>query len=229
MKKITIALDGYSSCGKSTLAKQLAKHFSYVFIDTGAMYRAVTYFCIQKNLINDKIVDEGQLKSLINNIEISFKINPDTKNNDVYLNGENIEKDIRTIFVSDRVSYVSKVKFVREFLVEQQQKMGESKGVVMDGRDIGTVVFPNAELKIFMTADATVRAERRYKELIEKNIPESFESVKANIIQRDYEDENRDESPLKKAEDARVLDSTNITIEEQFEKAVNWVNEKLEN
>lgn len=227
MKKITIAVDGYSSCGKSTLAKQLAKYFSYVFIDTGAMYRATTYFCMKNKLIEGDTVNVPELQKRLNEIKIEFKLNEQTKQNDVYLNGENIEKAIRTIEVSDKVSSVSKLKFVREFLVSQQQQMGEAKAVVMDGRDIGTVVFPNAELKLFMTADSDVRARRRYEELIEKNIAEDFEVVKANIEKRDYEDENREESPLRKAKDAIVIDNSDMTVDQQFEVAVNLVKERL--
>ena len=229
MKKIIIAVDGHSSCGKSTLAKQLAKHFSYTFIDTGAMYRAITYYCIKNNIIKNNLIDEEKLKKNINNINIFFQLNKETNNNDIYLNGKNIELEIRKISVSQKVSLVSKIKFLRQHLVSFQQKMGENKAIVMDGRDIGTVVFPNAELKIFMTANETIRAKRRYNELIEKNIPEDFEVIKKNIINRDFEDENRKESPLKKANDAKILDNSNITKEVQLNIAIAWVNKLIKN
>lgn len=227
MKKITIAVDGHSSCGKSTLAKQLAKHFAYIFIDTGAMYRAVTYYCMQNKLIEGTEIDATKLEAQLSQINIQFKLNPETQHNDVFLNDVNIEKEIRTIEVSNKVSHISKLKFVREHLVALQQKMGQAKGVVMDGRDIGTVVFPDAELKLYMNADAKVRAQRRYDELIEKGMPESFEAVLQNINDRDFEDTNRAESPLRKATDAVELDSTNLNIQEIFDLAKGLVEAKL--
>ncbi len=223
MKNLIIAIDGFSSCGKSTVAKELAKYLNYRYIDTGAMYRAITYFCLQNNIIKNKTVNEEKLKSELKNINIDFKFNNETKQNEVILNNKNIEKQIRGIEVSDNVSIVSKIKFVREFLVEQQRKMGENKRIVMDGRDIGTVVFPDADLKIFMTADTDIRAKRRYDELKAKGENVSFDEIKKNITERDYLDQNRKESPLKKADDALVLDNSNLSKEEQL----NWIIEKI--
>lgn len=225
MKKINIAIDGYSSCGKGTLAKELAHELSYVFIDTGAMYRAVTYAIIQQQV---NIEDVVAIKELLNAINIEFKYDVETNYYNTYLNGVNIEKEIRTMEVSSMVSPVSKIGIVREALVKQQKKIGESKGVVMDGRDIGTVVFPDAELKLFMTALPEIRAERRWNELKAKgNNQISFEEVLDNLNQRDYQDSNRENSPLKKAEDAVVIDNSNLNREEQRELALKLALEKI--
>ena len=223
MKDLIIAIDGFSSCGKSTVAKDLAKHLNYRYIDTGAMYRAITFYCLENKLINNKIVNEQKLKTELKNINIDFKFNSKTNQNEIYLNGKNIEKQIRGIEVSDNVSIISKIKFVRDFLVEQQRIMGKNKRIVMDGRDIGTVVFPNADLKIFMTADSDIRAKRRYNELTSKGVKVSFDEIKKNITERDYLDQNRKESPLKKANDALVLDNSNLSQKEQL----NWIIEQI--
>ncbi len=226
IKDIIIAFDGHSSCGKSTLAKQVAKELNYTYIDTGAMYRAVTWWAIKNNFIQNKNINIEALKSSLNNIEITFQ-KDNTGKQSTFLNGENIEKQIRSLEVSNSVSYISEIDFVRSKLVALQQAMGKNKRIVMDGRDIGTVVFPNAELKIFMTADVKVRAERRYKELIEKGENVQFEEVKANIEQRDKIDQNRTISPLKKADDAIVLDNSRLTRQEQFDKVMNLIYEKF--
>ena len=218
MNKITIAIDGFSSTGKSTVAKQLAKKLSYVYVDTGAMYRAVTYYAMQNGLINEDDFNSEALIYQLPNINISFKFNETLGFAEVYLNGINIEKEIRTLEVSSFVSKVSEISEVRKKLVEQQQKMGQDKGVVMDGRDIGTVVFPDAELKLFMTASAKNRAERRYKELIERGDKVNYQDVLNNVQERDYIDSNREDSPLAKADDAIEIDNSNMTLEEQFNK-----------
>lgn len=225
MNKINIAIDGYSACGKSTLAKQLAKSLSYVFIDTGAMYRAVTLFALQNGYFNNTLSVES-LEMDLDKINISFKYNPTREASDVILNGENIENEIRKMEVSNHVSEIAEVKTVREKLVALQQKMGIEKGVVMDGRDIGTVVFPNAELKIFMTADNSVRVQRRYDELLAKGENPKIEEVKANLEKRDYIDTHREEDPLRQADDALILDNTAITPQEQFDLAMKWVKER---
>lgn len=214
MKTITVAIDGYSSCGKSTVAKDLAREVGYVYVDSGAMYRCVTLFCQQKNLIVDDKVEEVKLRSLLPQIKIEFRKNDEGKA-DTFLNGENVESEIRSLKVSSQVSIVAALPFVREAMVALQQEMGKAKGVVMDGRDIGTTVFPDAELKIFMTADPEVRAQRRYLELKEKGQEEPFEAILENVKQRDYIDEHREVSPLRKADDAVVLDNGHITREEQ--------------
>lgn len=229
MKKITIAIDGYSSCGKSTMAKDLAKEIGYIYVDTGAMYRSVTLYALQQGLFgNDGSIDTVSLEAKMNDIHISFRFNIETGRPDCYLNGTLVEKEIRTLEVSNRVSQIAALPFVRKKLVEQQQQMGTEKGVVMDGRDIGTTVFPDAELKIFVTADAGVRAERRCKELQEKNIPAQYEDILKNVEERDYIDTHREVSPLRKAEDAVTLDNSHMTIAEQkawllaqYEKAAN--------
>jgi cytidylate kinase len=227
LKKINIAIDGYSSCGKGTLAKELAHELSYLFIDTGAMYRAVTYAIIQQNIQLD---DDIAIQNLLNNICIEFKYDANTNYYNTYLNGVNIENEIRTMEVSSMVSPVSKIGIVREELVKQQKKIGESKGVVMDGRDIGTVVFPDAELKLFMTAKPEIRAERRWNELKAKgNTQISFEDVLTNLNQRDFQDSNRENSPLKKAEDAVEIDNSNLTREEQKNIALDLALEKINN
>lgn len=216
MKKITIAVDGFSSCGKSTMAKDLAKKIGYVYVDTGAMYRAVTLFAMRNNLFNeDGSVMLPELESCLPKINISFQFNPETGRPDTYLNGELVEKEIRGMEVSNHVSPIAAIPFVRSAMVEQQQQMGKSKGVVMDGRDIGTTVFPDAELKIFVTASAKVRAQRRYDELQEKGQPTNFADILKNVQERDYIDTHREVSPLKKADDAIELDNSHMTIEEQ--------------
>ena len=224
MKKIIITIDGYSSCGKSTLAKQLAQELQYNFIDSGAMYRAVTLYFLRNHVDLEK---KDQVIEALNNISLEFVYNEHAGKSDIYLNGENVEALIRDMLVSENVSNVSTIKEVREFAVAQQRKMGGNKGIVMDGRDIGTTVFPNAELKIFMTADNAVRVERRYKELFQKNPNITIEEIKNNLEMRDYIDTNREVSPLRKADDAIVLDNSNLTMQEQLKMALKWVKEKL--
>lgn len=216
MKKITIAIDGFSSCGKSTMAKDLAKEIGYIYIDSGAMYRAITLYCIENSLFsNDGNINTEELKKQIDNIQISFRLNPKTSVPETYLNGVNIESKIRTMDVSSRVSLVAALGFVREALVRQQQDMGKNKGIVMDGRDIGTVVFPDAELKIFVTASSEIRAKRRYDELTAKGQTVSYEDILRNVEERDRIDQAREVSPLRKAEDAIILDNSNMSIKEQ--------------
>ena len=217
--KIIIAIDGHSSCGKSTVAKEIAQKLNYIFIDTGAMYRAVTLYCLRHNLIDNGIVNIPELKNNLDQIKVYFMLNPETQHNDIWLNGENVEQEIRLLAVSNNVSPVAAVAEVRHRLVALQQEMGKSKGIVMDGRDIGTVVFPEAELKIFMTAQPDVRAQRRFDELTAKGEKISYEEIRANIIERDRYDETREESPLRKADDAIVLDNSFMTREEQLK----WV------
>lgn len=217
MKKITIAIDGYSSTGKSTLAKQLAKHLGYVYVDTGAMYRAITYFAMQNGYINLESFDKESLINSLPFIQLEFHFNADLGFAEMYLNGTNIETEIRTIEVSNFVSKIAEISQVRSKLVEQQQAMGKGKGIVMDGRDIGTVVFPNAELKIFMTASPETRAQRRFDELQSKGQNVPFEAVLKNVQERDYIDTHREDSPLRKAEDAIEIDNSHLTREEQFE------------
>lgn len=224
MKRITIAVDGYSSCGKSTMAKYMAKTLAYTYVDTGAMYRSVALYAIRNKLINDSIVNEDQLRADISKIELSF----DTRGN-VLLNGEDVSNEIRSLEVSRFVSHISALPFVRSRMVEIQRKMGKNGGVVMDGRDIGTVVFPKAELKIFVTADAGVRAKRRFDEMRSNGQLESYEDILENIKQRDYMDEHRQESPLRKAEDAIVLDNSNMSIEEQNRWLMSRYAEKCKN
>ena len=216
MKKITIAIDGFSSCGKSTMAKDLAKEIGYIYVDTGAMYRSVTLYALRHNLFNaDGTIREEELKEQMKNINISFQLNKTTGRPDTYLNGENVENDIRTMEVSSHVSPIATLAFVREALVAQQQRMGAEKGIVMDGRDIGTVVFPKAELKIFVTASAEVRAQRRYDELKAKGMDADYADILKNVEERDYIDSHRATSPLRKADDAIELDNSNLTIAEQ--------------
>lgn len=216
MKKITIAIDGYSSCGKSTMAKALAKKIGYVYVDTGAMYRSVTLFALRNNLFNnDGSVKTDELKEMLQQVNVSFKLNPETGLPETYLNGEMVERDIRGMEVSSHVSPIAAIPFVREALVAQQKAMGKEKGVVMDGRDIGTVVFPDAELKIFVTASAEVRAKRRYDELQGKGQPADYDDILKNVQQRDYIDTHREVSPLRQADDAIVLDNGHMTIAEQ--------------
>ena len=213
MKKINIAIDGHSSCGKSTIAKQLAQYFSYIYIDTGAMYRAVCLYCLEKEIILDGVIDEKRLLRELDQIEVFFQYDSDKNVSETYLNGVNVEQDIRGLWVSENVSKVSKIKAVREKMVAIQQAIGEDKGVVMDGRDIGTVVFPDAELKLFVTASLEERALRRHAEL--EGV--SLKNIIKNLGDRDFDDSTRAENPLKKAEDAIVIDNTNLSMEEQFE------------
>ena len=222
MKRIIIAIDGFSSCGKSTMAKDLAKEIGYIYIDSGAMYRAVTLYCIQKGLFDaENHIDEVSLEAQMKDIHISFQLNPDTQRPMTFLNGENVENQIRTLEVSSRVSPVAALGFVRKALVHQQQEMGKEKGIVMDGRDIGTAVFPTAELKIFVTASAQIRAQRRYDELKAKGQEASFEDILHNVEERDRIDQSREVSPLRQAEDAILLDNSNLTIAEQKEWLMN--------
>ena len=223
-KKITIAIDGFSSTGKSTLAKQLAKHLGYIYVDTGAMYRAVTFFAMQNGYITADFFDKQTLINSLPSIKLHFEFNPELGFAEIYLNDANIEKEIRTIQVSNFVSLVAEVSEVRAKLVEQQQEMGKGKGVVMDGRDIGTVVFPKAELKVFMTASPETRAQRRFEELKEKGQEVYFEEVLKNVEQRDYIDTHRDDSPLIKADDAIEIDNSYLTREEQFNAVLEMVN-----
>ncbi|MBO5903263.1 MAG: (d)CMP kinase [Tidjanibacter sp.] len=216
-KKIVIAIDGFSSCGKSTFAKMIAARLGYIFIDTGAMYRAVTLYALEKGAIENGMVNEPKLKELLDRIAIKFRFNPQRGASDIYVDGEWVEGKIRTIEVSNLVSAVSQIPEVRTKLVAMQQEMGRDKGVVMDGRDIGTVVFPNAELKLFMTADPRIRALRRYEELREKGDEVSLEEIEKNIVDRDRADQSRAISPLRQAEDAVVLDNSYMTLEEQMD------------
>lgn len=225
-KKIIITIDGWSSCGKSTLAKQLAKALFYLYVDSGAMYRAITLYFLRNNVDLD---EKKEIKEALKQINLEFIVNLKSQISEMHLNGENVEYLIRDLLVAEKVSDVAAIKEVREFAVAQQQKMGDKKGIVMDGRDIGTTVFPNAELKIFMTADSAVRVERRFKELFEKNPNITIEEVKNNLEMRDYIDSNREVSPLRKAADAMILDNTQLTEKQQFEKAMEWVSSLLNN
>lgn len=216
MKKIVIAIDGYSSCGKSTMAKDLAREVGYIYVDTGAMYRAVTLFAMRNGVFDaEGNIDEARLKALLPDVKLTFQLNSETKLPEVCLNGECVERDIRTLEVSQHVSPIAALPFVREKLVEQQQAMGKEKGIVMDGRDIGTIVFPDAELKIFVTASAEIRAQRRFKELEAKGMPANFDEILQNVEQRDYIDTHRETSPLRQADDALVLDNSHLTIADQ--------------
>ncbi len=224
MKKIIIAIDGFSSCGKSTMAKDLAKEIGYIYIDSGAMYRAVTLYCLEHSLFNaDGSIRESELKSRMKDIRITFRLNPKTQLPMTFLNGTNVEERIRTLDVSSRVSPVAALGFVRQAMVEQQQAMGKEKGIVMDGRDIGTAVFPQAELKIFVTASARIRAQRRYDELKAKGQDVSFEDILKNVEERDRIDQTREISPLRKADDAILLDNSRMTVNEQKE----WLKERF--
>lgn len=215
-KKITIAIDGFSSCGKSTMAKDLAKEIGYIYVDTGAMYRSVTLYALQHGMFGaDNSIDTAALEKAMPQIKISFKLNAGTGRPDTYLNEQLVEKDIRTMEVSSQVSPIAALPFVRKALVEQQQAMGKEKGIVMDGRDIGTVVFPDAELKVFVTASAEVRAQRRFDELKAKGMPADLQDILKNVQERDYIDSHREVSPLRKADDAVELDNSNMTIAEQ--------------
>lgn len=222
-KKIVIAIDGFSSCGKSTFAKAIARRLGYIFIDTGAMYRAVTLYALEHGAIRSGIVDEEAVVRLLDEISITFRFNPERGASDIYVNGTFVEGKIRTIEVSNCVSAVSAIAEVRRKLVAMQQEMGRKRGVVMDGRDIGTVVFPDAELKIFMTADPKVRARRRYDELTAKGDAVSLEAIEQNVRDRDYQDMHRAISPLRQADDAVVLDNSQLSVEEQMQ----WVMERI--
>jgi cytidylate kinase len=222
--KIIIAIDGHSSCGKSTLAKDLSRLLRLTYIDTGAMYRAVTLFSLRNNLITDGVVDANELHNRIGEVQIELKKNLHTAKVETYLNGENVEETIRSLEVSSHVSTISTLAFVRKRLVELQQEMGNKGGIVMDGRDIGTVVFPNAHLKLFMTASAEIRAQRRYDEMIQKGDEVTFEEILENVVTRDRIDSTRVESPLKQADDALVLDNSHITPQEQLA----WILKQLE-
>jgi cytidylate kinase len=227
MKKITIAIDGHSSCGKSTMAKDLAREVGYVYVDTGAMYRSVTLYALRHNLFNeDGSVKTAELEQEMKNIRIAFRFNAEAGRPDTYLNGECVEKEIRSLEVSNHVSPIAAVGFVRTAMVAQQQQMGKDKGVVMDGRDIGTTVFPDAELKIFVTASAEVRAQRRYDELKAKGMPAEFDDILKNVQERDYIDSHREVSPLRKASDAIELDNSHMTIEEQKHWLMERFNER---
>ena len=222
--KIIIAIDGFSSCGKSTLAKAMAKALEYVFVDTGAMYRAIALYFLRNNIAFN---DTASIEAALHAIELRFRYNSVSQKSDMYLNGENVEQEIREMQVSQKVSEVASIAAVRDFAVAQQQAMGIDKGIVMDGRDIGTVVFPNAELKLFVTADPAIRLERRYQELLQTNPAILKEEVAANLQQRDLMDSTRAHSPLKQAEDALVLDNTNLDRAQQFELAMQWAMDKI--
>lgn len=228
MEKITIAIDGFSSTGKSTVAKQLAKALGYIYVDSGAMYRAVTLYAMQNQLIDEGSFNKEQLIAQLNDIDIVFKFNEKLGFAEVFLNGQNVEEEIRTLEVSQFVSQVSTLTEVRQQLVKQQQVFGKHKGVVMDGRDIGTVVFPDAELKLFMTASADIRAKRRYKELLDKGENISFEDVLQNVRSRDFMDSTRNDSPLIKADDAIEIDNSEMTVEQQHNKVLRLAKDKIE-
>jgi len=223
-RKIIITIDGWSSCGKSTLAKQLARELGYVYVDSGAMYRAITLYFLRNHI---DWTEKEEVMQALKDINLEFVFNSSKNVSEIYLNDENVEYVIRDLVVAEKVSDIAAIKEVRDFAVAQQQKMGEKKGIVMDGRDIGTVVFPKAELKIFMTADNGIRVERRFRELYDKNPNVSIEEVKNNLEMRDYIDSHREVSPLRQADDALVLDNTHLNEKEQFEKALNWVKLKL--
>ncbi len=222
-KKIIVTIDGWSSCGKSTVARQMARELNYVYIDSGAMYRAITLYFLRNHIDWTNTADVSEA---LKNIQLEFRFNEQSEQSEMFLNDENVEYVIRDLVVAEKVSEIAAIREVREFAVKQQQAMGKKKGIVMDGRDIGTVVFPNAELKIFMTADNAVRVERRFKELYAKNPNITIEEVKNNLEMRDYIDSNREVSPLRQAEDALVLDNSKLTMEEQLKIALNWVKER---
>lgn len=219
MKRIIIAIDGFSSCGKSTMAKALARNIGYLYFDSGAMYRAVALFCMQNGLIEGEDINTAALRERLDEIHISFEADPETKNSVTLLNGVNVEHEIRSLEVSRFVSKVAALDFVRSAMVDQQREMGKQKGIVMDGRDIGTTVFPDAEMKVFVTASAEVRAQRRYDELVARGDKPDFNDILENVLQRDHIDQTRDVSPLRKADDALLLDNSNLTREEQM----NWL------
>lgn len=224
MPKIIVAIDGFSSCGKSTTARQVACQLHYAYIDTGAMYRAVTLYFLQNHVT---ATNPKEVEKALNDIQITFRRQPETGSNDVYLNGLNVESEIRKLYISDKVSEVSAIPAVRHSMVAQQQRMGKGKGLVMDGRDIGTVVFPEAELKVFMTADPVIRAQRRQEELLAKGEMVDFEEVKENLIKRDHLDSTRAESPLRQAEDAVLLDNSFMTIDEQVDLVVTLADQQI--
>ena len=229
MKKITIAIDGFSSCGKSTMAKMLAKEVGYIYVDTGAMYRAVTLFAMRNGMIAPNgDVNRDALNAKMDALHVEFKLNPQTGKAETYLNGENVEHEIRGMEVSAHVSAIAAIDFVRTALVAQQQRMGHDKGIVMDGRDIGTVVFPDAELKVFVTASAEVRAQRRFDELVGKGMKANYDEILHNVQERDYIDSHREVSPLRKAEDAIELDNGQLTIAEQLQWLIDKFREKTE-
>jgi CMP/dCMP kinase len=223
-KRLIIAIDGYSSCGKSTFARSIAKILNYIFVDSGAMYRAVTLYCMRKKFIGNNGLNISGIISELNNIDIQFIYNPDINEHETYVNSENVEKEIRSIEVADHVSRISQIPEVRERMVELQRQIGVSGGIVMDGRDIGTVVFPDADIKIFMTASLDIRAKRRYDELKGKGVNADFEDIRRNIISRDIADENRDISPLRRADDAIILDNSRMTVEDQM----SWIKQIIE-
>ena len=225
--KIIIAIDGYSSTGKSTLAKKIAKKLGYIYVDTGAMYRAVSLYALQNDFISKDKFDKNSLVSNLHNIELHFQYNPELGYSEMFLNGKNVESEIRSLEISNLVSTIATVTEIRQKLVEQQQKMGINKGIVMDGRDIGTVVFPNAKLKIFMTASSEKRAQRRYKEMIDNGENVTYESVLENVNTRDYIDTNRNDSPLIKAKDAIEIDNSELSVVETFEKVYQQVLRKI--
>ena len=228
MKKITIAIDGFSSTGKSTLAKQIAKHLGYVFVDSGAMYRAITLFALQNNFIGNDFLDKHALINQLENINLTFKYNENLGFSEIYLNDNNVEKEIRTLEVSNFVSRIAEISEVRSALVNQQQLMGKNKAIVMDGRDIGTVVFPDAELKIFMNASLEIKAKRRFDELTQKGENVTFEAVLENVKERDYIDTHREDSPLTKAEDAIEIDNSDLDRVQQFDQVLTLVNQILQ-
>lgn len=223
MKKITIAIDGFSSCGKSTMAKDLAREIGYIYIDSGAMYRAVTLYALRHGIFRGETIDEARLRAEMPQIKVGFRLNAETGRPDTYLGDACVEKEIRTMEVSSHVSLIAALPFVREAMVEQQQAMGHEKGIVMDGRDIGTTVFPDAELKIFVTASPEIRAQRRYDELKAKGQEAGYDEILENVKQRDYIDQNREVSPLRKADDALLLDNSRLTIAQQKE----WLMEQF--
>lgn len=225
-KKAIIAIDGHSSCGKSTVAKDLAKELGYVYIDTGAMYRTVTLFAMRNSFIRNGQIDEASLCERLHDINITFKYQPEEKKNETFLNGESVEEEIRGLEVSSNVSAISAIGFVRKRLVQLQQEMGNEGGIVMDGRDIGTVVFPNADLKLFMTASAEIRAQRRFDELTAKGEQLNFDAILENVKQRDHIDSTREESPLKQADDAVILDNSHLNKEQQLEWIINVLKER---
>lgn len=224
MKRITIAIDGFSSCGKSTMAKALARNIGYLYFDSGAMYRAVTLFCMRNGLIIDGNIDIEALRSRMHEIQITFKVSLESGNSITILNNEDVEHEIRSLDVSKMVSKVAALDFVRNEMIEQQREMGKSKGIVMDGRDIGTTVFPDAEMKVFVTASAEVRAQRRYDELAARGDNPNFDEILENVQQRDHIDQTREISPLKKADDAILLDNSNLTREEQMDWLIDLFN-----
>ena len=228
MKKIIIAIDGFSSCGKSTMAKALARNIGYLYFDSGAMYRAVALYCMQNNLIIGDEIDTESLKIKIKNIHITFKVDSESRDSITFLNDMNVEHEIRSLEVSRYVSRIAALDFVREEMVDRQREMGKAKGIVMDGRDIGTTVFPDAEMKVFVTASAEVRAKRRYEELTARGDKADFNEILENVLQRDHIDQTREVSPLKKADDALLLDNSNLTREEQMDWLIDVFNKLTE-